>query len=332
MAEITIKKTGEKIVVFKIQNNSGAYVEVINSGATLVSAVAPDKSGQLENVILNYKNVEDYLTDSFYLGSTVGRFANRIAKAQFKINEQTYYLDKNDGNNSNHGGFNGFNSRLFDYEIRDNKVIFSYESADGEGGFPGKLLFSVAYSFSDNNELDIEYKAVSDKASMFNPTNHAYFDLSAGKVNPLECELKVFADSYLESNDEFLPTGKILPLANTPFDFSSGRKISELMPLKNEIIKGYNTFFIGKETKPGLSRLLASLKDNYSGRILEVYSDMPGIQFYTGDYLSAPFAPFGGLCLEAQFYPDAPNQSHFPSCLLSPNQEVTYCIKYKFLT
>jgi len=313
----------------KLRNSSGAYAELINYGASLVSLVVPDKSGKMENVILNYKNVEDYFTDPFYLGSTVGRFANRIAKAQFSLNNQTYYLDKNDGNNSNHGGFHGFNSRIFGYEIQESRVIFSYESADGEGGFPAKLLFSVTYSFSEDDELNIEYRAISDKPTIFNPTNHAYFDLSAGKVNPLEYELKVFADSYLESNDEFLPTGKILPIANTPFDFSSYRKICELMPLKNEIIKGYNTFFVGKKTKPGILRLLASLKDNYSGRILEVYSDMPGIQFYTGDYLSTPFMPFGGLCLEAQFYPDAPNQSHFPTCMLLPDKEVTYNIKYK---
>jgi len=322
MSETTIKK-------IKLRNSFGAYVELINYGASLVSLVVPDRFGKLENVILSYKNIKDYLTDSFYLGSTIGRFANRIAKAQFKINETIYCLDKNDGENSNHGGFNGFNSRVFDYKIQDNKAIFSYESADREGGFPAKLLFSVTYSFSEDNELNIEYRAVSDETTIFNPTNHAYFDLSAGKADPLECELKVFADSYLESNNEFLPTGKILPVSNTPFDFSYSRKINESMPLKNEIIKGYNTFFIGKETNPGLSRLLASLKDNCSGRILEVYSDMPGIQFYTGDYLSAPFAPFGGICLEAQFFPDAPNQSHFPACLLLPDKEVTYSIKYK---
>ncbi len=321
---------GKKVFVFRFSNNSEAYVELINYGATLISVVVPDKFGKRENVVLCYENIEDYFSDSFYLGSTVGRFANRIAGAQFKINGKTYWLDKNDGSNSNHGGFHGFNTKVFDCEIQNNKIIFFYESKDGEGGFPGKLNFSVTYSFSENNELNIEYKVISDKETIFNPTNHAYFDLSAGKSDPLDNELKVFADSYLESNNQFLPTGNILPVAGTPFDFSQYKEIGELMLLKKEILEGYNTYFIGKKTPSGMSRLLASLKDNCSGRILHVYSDMPGVQFYTGDYLSAPHKPFAGLCLEAQSYPDAPNHLHFPSCQLSPDSNYTYHIQYKF--
>jgi aldose 1-epimerase len=180
--------------------------------------------------------------------------------------------------------------------------------------------------------LNIEYRAVSDKKTIFNPTNHAYFDLSGGKTEPLDHELKVFGNSYLEANDEFLPTGNILLTAGAAFDFNEYQRIRELMPLKKEVIKGYNTYFIGDETKNGEMRMLASLMEKNSGRILEVSSDFPGIMFYTGDYLSGQHKPFGGLCLEAQLYPDAPNHKHFLSCIVNAGQEIIYRLRYKFLT
>lgn len=322
---------GKEIACFRLCNTSGSYVEVINYGATLVSIVVPDKEGIKDNVILRYENIRDYLSDIFYLGATIGRFANRISNAGIELNGQLYKLEENDGSNTNHGGFEGFNRKFFDYRIENDSLVLYIKSKDGEGGYPGNLEFSVTYSFNDQNELTIEYHAVSDKETVFNPTNHAYFDLSAGSGNPLDQELRVFAEQSLEMNDAFLPTGRIFPVAETAFDFREYRKISEMMPLKKEILKGYNAYFIGKKTKPGILRLLASLKDSFSGRKVEVYSDMPGIQFYTGDYLTNPFHPFAGVCLEAQFYPDAPNQVHFPSCVLEPGKNVNYVIQYKMI-
>lgn len=330
---ITHKKitelNGKEIVLFKLSNHS-AYVEILNYGATIVSIVVPDKNNQPGNVVLTYDDPEDYFTDKVCLGSTVGRVANRISKAQFELNGNTYFLDKNDGNNSNHGGFNGFNKQIFNFEVKNDKLILSYESKDGEGGFPGNLLFSVIYSFPEENELMIEYKAISDKETIFNPTNHAYFNLSGNKKDILNHELKVFADSYLESDHEFLPTGKILSVQNTAFDFSDYKKIAQMMPLKNEILKGYNTYFISSGHANKSLRKLASVKEETSGRELTLYSDMPGFMFYTGDYLSGKHQPFEGLCLEAQFYPDAPSHSEFPSCKMEPDQEVIYKIVYKF--
>ena len=315
-------------MLLKLQNAGGASIEVCNRGAALVSVVVPDRSGKLENIILRYNRMEDYLSDKFYLGSTVGRFANRIAKAQFRLNGKDYLLDKNDGNNSNHGGFAGFHSRIFDHRKEDDKIVFSCFSRDGEGGFPGNLQLKVIYSFSDKNELSIEYRAIADQETVFNPTNHAYFNLSAGKTTVLDHELKVYADCYLETNDEFIPTGKILPLADSAFDFSDYRKISALMPLKKEILPGYNTYFIcNSNDEP---KRIASLRDPVSGRCIDVYATMPGIQVYTGDYLSEPFYPFAGLALEAQYYPDSPNHIHFPSCVLRPNKETRSLIKYVF--
>jgi aldose 1-epimerase len=327
--KVITRLQGKEIVLFKLENTSGVSVELINYGARLLSFVIPGKSGEPKNIILSYKRIEDYFSDPFYLGATVGRFANRISQAQFSLNGKVYSLDKNDGNNSNHGGLKGFHSRIFDCEIQGEQVIFSYESPDGEGGFPGNLCFSAACSLSEENELSIEYRALSDQCTVFNPTNHAYFNLSGKQTNILDHELKVYAANYLETNSEFIPTGKIKPLTHPAFDFRDYRMISQLMPLKKEILPGYNTYFIG--SSDAKFKLLASLRHPLSGRSLEVYSTMPGIQVYTGDYLSSPFQAFAGIALEAQFYPDAPNQGHFPSTVLYPGKEMKQVICYKIM-
>jgi aldose 1-epimerase len=306
------------IQTFRLENTTGAYAEVTNYGATLLSVVVPDKSGRLENVILRYKRIEEYLSDPFYTGSTVGRIANRIARAQFELNGKTYQLDKNDGKNTNHGGFTGFNSRLFDYQANDHQVIFKYRSANGEGGFPGNLFLSVGYSFSDDNELRIEYKAVSDMETPFNPTNHAYFNLTGGRENILNHELKIHADRYLETDNEYIPTGKILPISGSTFDFRDYRKL----------FPAINTYFISNSE--ATIKHLASVREFSSGRKLDVYSSMPGIQVYTGDFLADPYRPLAGIALEAQFFPDFLNQKHFSACMLYPDTEINHCIRFRF--
>ncbi len=321
----------KEIILFRLANDSGAFVEILNYGATVTSIVVPDKNNRLSNVILTYNDPEDYFSDNAYLGSTVGRVANRISKAQFELDGHRYLLDRNDGNNSNHGGFNGFNKRIFDFEIQNNQLTLSCESKDGEGGFPGNMRFSVIYSFSEKNELTMEYKAVSDKITVFNPTNHTYFNLSGKKQNILNHKLKIFSGSYLESDNEFLPTGRILLVEKTAFDFTGYQEIAEMMPLKNELLEGYNTYFIGFEKADGPLRKLASVREEISGREVVLYSDMPGFMFYTGDYLSGKHQSFEGLCLEAQFYPDAPNHPDFPSCKIDPDREMAYKIRYEFL-
>jgi aldose 1-epimerase len=306
------------IRTFRLENATGAYAEVTNYGATLLSVVVPDKFGKLENVILRYNRVDAYFSDKFYVGSTVGRMANRIARAQFELNGKTYRLDKNDGKNTNHGGFTGFHSRRFDYQRTDNKLLFQYESKEGEGGFPGNLLFSVSYSFSEYNELLVEYKAVSDKETPFNPTNHAYFNLTGGRETILNHELKTNAVHYLETDKEYIPTGKILPLSGSAFDFTDYRKL----------FPAINTYFIGNSGET--TRHLAAIREPSSGRKLDIYSSMPGIQVYTGDYLAEPFHSLAGIALEAQFHPDFMNQKHFPACILSPNKETNHWIQFGF--
>jgi aldose 1-epimerase len=305
----------KELKLLRLTDASGAYVELLNLGATLVSWYVPDKEGKLENIILSYPNIEDYIANPYYLGSTIGRFANRITKSQFTLDGKTYYLDKNDGENCNHGGFNGFHSKIFEAKMQDNQVVFTYESTDGEGGFPGKLRFSVAYSFTGNNELSIEYKVVSDKTTVFNPTNHAYFNLSGKGGTICNHELKVYADNYLVTDEAWLPTGEIRPIGgNVAQDVAHHASTYK-------ILQGFNTYFIGNTNH------LATL--SCGDRHLEVYSSMPGIQVYTGDYLSAPFASCAGIALEAQGYPDAVNHSHFPSCRIEAGEEKVYGIQFR---
>ncbi|GHT04061.1 aldose 1-epimerase [Bacteroidia bacterium] len=306
----------KELKLFRLTNAAGAYLELLNLGATLVSWYVPDKEGKLENIILNYPELEDYSTNPYYLGSTIGRFANRITKAQFALDGKTYHLDKNDGENCNHGGFNGFHNRIFDYKVQDHQIVFSYESPDGEGGFPGNLRLTVTYTFSDDNELSIEYKVLSDKDTVFNPTNHAYFNLSGKGGTICNHELQVYAKDYLVTDAAWLPTGEIRPICrdracpvSTTVDFTK--------------LQGFNTFFIGQ------SKHLATL--SYKDRRLDVYSSMPGIQVYTGDYLAEPFEPCAGIALEAQGYPDAVNHNHFPSCRIEAGEEKVYAIQYRIL-
>lgn len=317
---------GQEIALFRISNSSGAFAEFTNIGASIVSIVVPDKKGILSNVVLHYDNLEDYLSDIFYLGGTIGRISNRISDACFSMDGRVYHLDKNDGKNSNHGGYHGLNRKIFDYHINNESVTFYTESPDGEGGFPGNLKLRVTYFFSGDNELKIEYSALSDKRTPINFTNHAYFNLSGKKNTILDNQLKVNAEKYLETNEEFLPTGQVLDIQGSAFDFSNYKAIHEMASLKKDNLEGYNAYFIRQDKKD----VLASIADPISGRTLDVYSSMPGILFYTGDFLSNQFLPFQGFCLEAQYYPDGVNHPHFKVNILAPDEEYTDVIVYAF--
>jgi aldose 1-epimerase len=317
--------------LFRIENRSGAYVEMLDYGATLVSVVVPDRHGAMSNVVLRYPDLNGYLTDTCCMGSTVGRFANRIAGAKFSLGGSTFFLDKNDGDNSNHGGFAGFSKKYFDHETLGCSHIFSARSADGEGGFPGNVELRVIYSFNDNNELHIAFSLASDKTTVANITNHAYFNLD-GTMQPClhTHELQVKTRACLEFDNRFLPTGKILPVNNTAFDFSTFRNFEHMMQSKQEShIAGYNAYFF---TSSNVAECDVVLRSVASGRVLRLSSSMPGVQLYTGDYLCPPFAPFAGIALEAQFPPDAPNHPHFPSCVVEAKTEWRHDICYQFST
>lgn len=317
------------LVIFRITNNVGAYVELMNYGATITSIVVPDKFGKMDNVVLGYNDYISYLSDPYYIGATIGRVANRISKAQFTLDGKVYELDKNDGSNSNHGGFESINKAFFDYSYDDKSITFCTKSENNSGGFPGNLRISINYSLSNDCELKIRYKVHSDQRTPINFTNHSYFNLG-GSSKALNDQLKVSAEQYLEADDEFLPTGKILSLKDTPFDFTKFRCVKEMACQKDEKLFGYNTYFIRQESN-NPDEPLAFLYNADSGRILEMYTSMPGFLFYTGDYLDSPFYQFNGICLEAQHYPDFLNQAHFPSNIIDREEEKEDFIIFKFL-
>ncbi len=338
MTKISIQNStlldGKEVFLFRLTNSCGAYIEITNYGATLVSTVIPDCQGKLENRILGYKNLEAYFTDKYYIGATIGRVANRVSNAEFTIDDITYYLDKNDGENSNHGGFSGLNKKIFCYEILDDKVIFSTVSPDGEGGFPGNLEISVSYSFTDDNEVIIDYEASSDKLTPVSLTNHSYFNLSGKRSDATNHFLKVFAEEYLEFDENFLPTGEILALEGSEaFDFRKFQQISNKMPLKNEPnIKGYNTYFIANDNSTSNLKCVAELKEETSRILLEIKTTMPGVQFYTGDYLDDEFLPFEGVALEAQYFTDFVNRKNFLGSFIGKGEIWKEQIIYHFKT
>lgn len=320
---------GQDVYLFKLTNIYGTCVEIISYGAIIKSINVSDATGLRKNIILGYDSIEEYLSDKNYLGATIGRCANRISNASFEIDGETYFLDKNDGLNCNHGGYSGFNTKLFDYIIEDEKLVLIVHSPDGEGGFPGNVNLRVTYQLSETNELLINYHVATDRKTPINITNHAYFNLS-GESTILNHLLKIESDLIIETDDDFLPTGsKIAIKKNTAFDFSEFRNIGDNMVLKKEKISGYNTYFISNKYKKGLKRL-ATLKSNATKIYLEVLSTMPGIMLYTGDYLSGSFTPFSGVSLEAHYYPDFPNWSNFPQAGYAQNDNWHETIVYKF--
>ncbi|KAA6312920.1 Aldose 1-epimerase [termite gut metagenome] len=317
------------IDLIRITNDSDAYVEIMNYGAIIISIVVPNRNGKLENVALRYEDYNNYLSNPHLLGATVGRVANRISHASFTLNGIVYNLDKNDGNNSIHGGFNGFHKKIYNYYVENGKLILYTMSKEGEGGFPGNMKFSVSYSFSNNNELFIEYKASADKTTPINFTNHSYFNLSGKNPRILEDELQVNAEMYIESNREFLPTGRILPVEGTAFDFRTYAQIADKLKLKKDNLKGYNAYFVKRENHKARNPL-ASFRNVASGRVMDIYTSMPGILIYTGDFLSKTFMPFEGICFEAQYHPDGVNHPEFNPNILSPGEIKTDNIKYHF--
>jgi aldose 1-epimerase len=317
---------GEEVFLFKLQNSAGAFVEITNYGATLVSVNVPDKNAILGNVIIGFPTLDGYLNDTCYIGSTIGRYANRVSKAQFNLGDKTYQLDANDGINSNHSAAAGFNSKVFGFEINEEELVMVLHSNDGDGGYPGNLSLRVTYNWSDDNALNIHYKAVSDKNTFANFTNHAYFNLSNGELTMLDHQLEISSKQIVEAGNDYIPTGQIVP-ADVVFD---GIRVGNKIDLDN----GVNAYYILDNNIP----LAAKLTDPSSGRTLTVNTSYPGVFCYTGDYLNSKnfninnrtCQPFEGLCLECQLYPDAMNRPEFPSALLPKHHVYDEYINFKF--
>jgi aldose 1-epimerase len=300
-------------------SNGRMQLSFTNFGCSITSILVPDSHGKMINVVLGYDSLKSYVDDRYYMGCVVGRFANRISKGAFMIDDTTHHVTINeaDKNNHLHGGAEGFNKKVFDVLAQDIKedsvsVTFGYRSPDGEEGFPGNLQLSVTYELSVRNELIIKYDSFTDKATHANFTNHSYFDLSGGRELATQQKLIVNASNYLVSNANFIPTGAIESVLGTPHDFTVNRKINTIL---NGSSITYNTCFVlADKDRPSI------LHSPVSGISMEVRTGFPGLLLYTGDYLDKPFRKNQGICLETQFFPDAPNIPSFSGSLLLPRE------------
>ena len=300
-----------KIQSYKLQNHHGISVEFLNYGCIVTKIMTPDSKGEVKNIVLGHENPEDYLkANPSYFGAIIGRYANRISAGRIKIGDQAYDLYKNDGSNSLHGGLKGFDKVFWDAQemVPNRSYRLTYRSPHLDEGYPGNLDVAVTYSLNDENEFSIDYEAVSDQATHINLTSHCYFNLSGDRNKTIfDHNLFIAADFMTESNEEYLPTGKIIPV-NGEFDFRTLHRVGERLPM------GFNENYILNDVK-----IKAKLHDPDSRRCLECETTEPALQFYSGAYLEKAST---GLCLEAQHYPDSPSHSHFPSTLLLP--ETTY--------
>ena len=326
------------LICEKLTNNNGVEVRLLNLGAALIGVSVPEPGGRRAELTLGYENDEDYFGDIYFFGSTPGRFANRIGGSRFSLNGNVYELPPNEGANHLHGGADGFAKKLWETKSEEGRVIFTYHSPDGENGYPGAMTASAAYSLDDENELAIEYTATSDADTVVNLTNHAYFNLAGSTDKILDHTLRLNAGAYVVTDEENIPTGEIRQTAGIPMDFSAPARLGDAIGSGYEAIAytgGLDSCFVLNGT--GL-RDTAVLTDPASGRTLEVMTDLPGLQIYTGHGVKdgtmgrggLAYGPFSGVCLEAQHLPDAPNRPDFPSAVLAKGETFAATIIFRF--
>ena len=328
----------EIIYSFTLKNKRGVEVKILNFGGIITSIKTPDKSGHIENITLGHNSLQHYIDDNSYLGAIIGRYGNRIANGKFILEGVLYTLAKNNPPNHLHGGHMGFNKRIWEATSKINKdsvtLTLNYVSKDMEEGFPGNLYTTISYSLTSENSLEIVYKAKTDKKTIINLTNHAYFNLSGSFSNDiLDHQLQINATKMLPIDEFLIPTGDMALVENTPFDFRTFKPIGKDIDVDNKQLNlglGYDHCWCLNNPNKGV-RKIASAYHKKSGRLLEVFSDQPGVQFYTGNHLNGKHQFRTGFCLETQHYPDSPNQNKFPSVELKPNEIYTSNTSYKFL-
>jgi aldose 1-epimerase len=312
--------------------------KVTEYGATLTELWVPDRDGKTADVVLGYSRLEDYVAAPFYLGATLGRAANRIANGKFTLDGHTYSLATNRAPNHLHGGVRGFDKRIWTAEPRENGVELTYDSPDGEEGYPGSLRVTVLYTLTAANELRIEYTATTDKPTIVNLTNHSFFNL-AGTGTILDHVLTINASHFTPGNASLVPTGEIAPVAGTPLDYTRPRRIGDRIEEMRKASNGYDHNLVLNRSGTGLS-LAARLEDEKSGRVLEILTTEPGMQFFTGNRFDGSFPGVGGvkyeqhagLALEPQHFPDAINHPNFPSIVLRPRETFRSTTVYRFTT
>jgi len=337
---------GQPVDLYVLTNKSGAQASITNYGGAVVSLKMPDRNGKLADVVLGYDTVDGYVNDKAYFGALVGRYGNRIGHAQFVLDGKTFTLAKNNGDNSLHGGVKGFNKALWTAKIlpaKDGQSLeLSYLSKDGEEGFPGNLRVSVVYTLTDTNALRIEYSATTDKKTVVNLTNHSYFNLAGqGNGDILGHLLTIQADQFTPVDADLIPTGELRDVMDTPFDFRKATAIGARIDQPDEQLKlggGYDHNFVLRMSMDHGEFLAARVLEPASGRVMEVWTTEPGVQFYTGNFLDGKTVGKGGVaypkrsafCLETQHFPDSPNQPKFPSTVLNAGARYHTVTTYKF--
>ena len=342
-AAFQVDHEGKQVDLFTLKNSQGMVVQLTNYGGKIVSIIVPDRDGQYGDVNLGYESADAYIYGTASLGATMGRYANRIAGGQFELNGQVYNLFKNNGAHTIHGGKKGYRFRVWDARpIDEASVELSYLSRDGEEGFPGNLLLKVVYSVTEDNELKLDYSATTDESTVFNFTNHAFFNLKGeGCGDVLDHLLWVNAEQFTPTNKTAIPTGEYRAVQGTPFDFTTAKSLGRDIGQENEQLAfggGYDHNFILKNK--GELALVARLSEPVTGRVMEVFTTEPGLQVYTANSLTGkgtdigkggkPYGSRSAICLETQHFPDSPNQPRFPSTVLNPGQEYRSTTVYRF--
>lgn len=335
---------GKPIALYTLKNDNGLAVQITNFGAKVVSLYTPDKNGNFDDIVTGFGSIDEYFnTSEGYFGATIGRYGNRIGGAQFTINNTIYNFAKNDGENTLHGGVKGFNAVVWDAnKINNNTVELTYLSADMEEGYPGNLSVKLVYTLTNNNELKIEYFATTDKTTHVNLTHHSFFNLQGKDGNDVKDHiLQLNAGYYTPVNSGLIPTGEIAPVEGTPMDFRTPTPIGARINDDFEQLKignGYDHNWVLAETADNGLNIAAKVVEPTTGRTLEVYTNEPGIQFYSGNFLDGTVIGKDGktytfrsaFCLETQHFPDSPNKPDFPSTLLEPGGQYYSVCVYKF--
>tara|TARA_Y100000766_G_scaffold135221_1_gene116492 strand:+ start:173 stop:1348 length:1176 start_codon:yes stop_codon:yes gene_type:complete len=340
-------KDFDSIKLYTLKNESGMTVRVTNYGAIVTSIIVPDRNGKQADVALGYDRVEDYINavDKPYFGAVVGRYGNRIAKGEFTLDGETYSLLKNNGENHLHGGAIGFDKVVWtvDEYVEGQALTLSYLAKDKEEGYPGNLQLKITYTLADDNSLVVDYHATTDKATPVNVTQHTYFNLKGeGQGTILDHQLMLNAKKFTPVDESLIPTGEMPTVAGTPFDFTTPKAIGRDIGQQNEQLVfglGYDhNWILDTDGKEGELSLAAQVHEPSSGRVMEIYTTEPGIQFYCGNFLDGrlrgksgkPYVHRGGFCLETQHFPDSPNQPNFPSTILKPGETYDSKTVFKF--
>lgn len=336
---------GKSTALYVLKNKTGACAAITNYGGRLVSLVVPDKDGKPVDVVVGFKNVQDYISSTEpYFGATIGRVGNRIAKGKFSLDSKTYTLFTNNGPNTLHGGKKGYQDVVWDAsQPNDSTLQLKYLSKDGEEGFPGNLDITVVYTLAASNALKIDYHATTNQKTVVNLTNHAFFNLNgegSGTIN--DHLLQINADKYTPVDATLIPTGKLEPVSGTPFDFRQptviGKRIDTVNNLQLKNGRGYDHNFVLNENDPATLHEAAEATGDKSGIVMKVYTTEPGLQFYGGNFMQGKNTFKSGakddfrtaFCLETQHFPDAPNQKNFPSIILEPGKEYKTSTVYAF--